>query len=340
MLDVVALGELLIDFTPIKLGGRSSFQQNAGGAPANVAVVAAHMGKRTAFIGKVGDDAFGKFLRQTLVDYGVNTEGVCVSERFPTTLAFVHLDDLGERSFSFYRNSSADVMLQTSDLKPEMLLHTRVFHFGSVSMTSNPSRAATLEAVRIAKAHGAIITFDANLRLSLWTSEEEARQQIEHAMQFVDVLKLSEEELSFLTGETTVEAGVSALARRNPHVAVILVTMGAKGCYYVATAGAEAGRALSEGRVESEGRALSQGRVESRPVQAVDTTGAGDAFMGAFLTGLLDAGKGLNELASEELENILHMANACGALTTTKPGGIPALPTKAELDAFMSGHPS
>lgn len=311
---MVALGELLIDFTPVKLGEKTGFQQNAGGAPANVAVSAALMGKRVAFIGKVGNDAFGLFLRQTLMDYGVNANGLCMSDMFPTTLAFVHLDSSGERSFSFYRNSSADVMLQTSDLNVEMIQSARLFHFGSVSMTLDPSRAATLEAVRIAKENGAIITFDSNLRLSLWGSAEESKHQIMNALLYTDVLKVSDDELTFLTGETEIQAGIYAL-RRYHHFAVILVTKGSQGCYYSATCG--------------------EGSVSSIPVHAVDTTGAGDGFMGAFIAGLLDAGKDPDVLTREELENILLIANACGALTTTRLGGIPALPTREKVLAFV-----
>lgn len=314
MLDVISLGELLIDFTPIRLGETAAFQQNAGGAPANVAVCSALMGKHTAFMGKVGKDAFGVFLRQTLNDYGVNTSGLCVSDVFPTTLAFVHLDPSGERSFSFYRHESADVMLETSDLNLEMIKNTKIFHFGSVSMTHDPSRRATLDAVQIAKKAGSLITFDPNIRLPLWTNEEEARQVILGAMEWVDVLKVSDEELLFLTGERNIQAGIAAL-RKHHNFAAIFVTSGSKGCFYSAPCG--------------------EGSVPSFPVQPVDTTGAGDGFMGALISGLLDLDKDLEIISPEELEKILRLANACGALTTTQTGGIPALPSREKVLTWM-----
>lgn len=315
MFDVIALGEMLIDFTPMNVGGTAGFQQNAGGAPANVAVAASRLGKRAAFIGKVGDDAFGRFLRQTLVEEAVDVRGMRLTDEYPTTLAFVHLDAQGERSFSFYRNPSADIMLQVSDVELELLNETKVFHFGSVSMTADPSRTATVEAVRFAKEHGAVISFDPNLRLSLWKSPDEAKSRILSALHFADVLKVSEEELVFLTGEDNLEVAIGAL-RQYANPSVILVTMGPKGCYY-------ASRTTS-------------GLVPSFSVQAVDTTGAGDGFTGAFLSEWLNLDKPLPHLTREEIEQVVRTANACGALTTTRRGGIPALPTRAQVDELLS----
>ncbi|WAH37979.1 carbohydrate kinase family protein [Alicyclobacillus dauci] len=318
MFDLVTVGELLIDFTPVPSVDRPTFQQNAGGAPANVVTVAALMGKKTAFIGKVGDDAFGRFLCKTLTSYGVDTSGLVMSEEFPTTLAFVHLDDSGERSFSFFRHLSADVMLNTSELRMQVIENTKVFHFGSVSMTEDPSRTSTIEAIQAARVNGAIITFDPNLRPALWRNQDEAKEQILNVLPYVDVLKISDEELSFLTGETTFQAGALSLKKQYQNISVILVTLGAKGCYYLAVCG--------------------EGSVPSFPVNPVDTTGAGDAFMGTFISGLLDTGKRPTELHQEELVNIIRAANTSGALTTTRPGGIPALPTREEVVDFMNKH--
>ena len=381
MFDVVAIGELLIDFTPVSgslpktsdVGNnglaRPCFEQNPGGAPANVAVAAAQMGKRAAFIGKVGEDAFGRFLRETLASRGVDVSGLVSTDAYPTTLAFVHLDVSGERSFSFYRKPSADVMLESDDVDPELLSQTKLFHFGSVSMTADPSRTATLASVRAARNAGAIITYDPNLRLSLWHSQEEAKEVILGAMQYADVLKVSDEELTFLTGETSIEAGVEAL-RRYHQCAIVLVTRGAEGCYYSARCGS--------------------GSVPSYAVHAIDTTGAGDAFVGAFVSELLDAlaelerpgraqcvagisesspasvsddttaqgklkrsmvnqnmvnrsmvnrsmlGRSmLGRITEERLQQAIRFANTSGALTTTKRGGIPALPTKREVTEHM-----
>ncbi|KPV44425.1 PfkB family carbohydrate kinase [Alicyclobacillus ferrooxydans] len=389
MFDVVAIGELLIDFTPVSgslpktsdVGNNGSarpcFEQNPGGAPANVAVAAAQMGKRAAFIGKVGEDAFGRFLRETLESRGVDVSGLLSTNAYPTTLAFVHLDTSGERSFSFYRNPSADVMLEPDDVDPELLSQTKLFHFGSVSMTADPSRTATLASVRAARNAGAIISYDPNLRLSLWKDQEAAKEVILGAMQYADVLKVSDEELRFLTGETGIEDGIEVL-RRYHQCAITLVTLGAEGCYYSAACGS--------------------GSVPSYAVHAIDTTGAGDAFVGAFVSELLDAldelerpgrahgvagisasgpvpvsdettaqGKfnrnmlnpsvlgrstpgrnmlgrnmlGRNMLGGiteERLQQAIRFANTSGALTTTKRGGIPALPTKREVFEYMQHH--
>lgn len=314
MFEVVSIGEVLIDFTPINEREVPSFQQNAGGAPANVVVASALMGKRTAFVGKVGNDPFGDFLRKTLTVKGVETRGLCVTDEFHTTLTFVHLTDFGERSFSFLRNPSADVMLTTSDLTMDVIEHSKIFHFGSVSLTADPSRTATFDAVRAAKNAGAIISFDPNIRLSLWEDAQTARSQIDIGLEFADIVKMSEEELSFLTGKKSIEKGIADL-RMKHQPALYLVTKGSEGCEYFAL--------------------HQQGSVPSFSVSSRDTTGAGDAFMGTFIAALLDIGKEIAELTADELYGAVQVANASGALTTTKLGGIPALPTKKEVDEFL-----
>lgn len=212
---------------------------------------------------------------------------------------------------------SADVMLQTSDVDLDVLKNCRVFHFGSVSMTTDPSRTATLDAAGMAKRHGAMITFAPNLRLSLWETLEEAKNQVLNAMKYADVLKVSDEELTFLTGETSIETGVRLLQDYH-RISVILVTRGADGCYFSAPCG--------------------DGMVSSFPVCTVDTTGAGDSFMGTFIAGILDQRKELDELSHAEITNIIRVANASGALTTTRTGGIPALPTRKEIIDFITSQ--
>jgi fructokinase len=315
MYDVVAIGELLVDFTPLQDGNTPRYEQNAGGAPANVLVSATEMGRRTCFIGKVGDDPFGHFLNRQLSDRGVDTRGLKFTDRFKTTLAFVHLDESGERTFSFYRTPGADMMLSEDDLDISIIRDTRLFHFGSVSMTHDPARTTTLRAVQIAKNNHAIVTFDPNIRLSLWDSTETARTEILSVMDYVDVLKVSDEELTFLTGSVDVELGAEVLME-NHGLSMVLVTLGSHGCLF---------RSMSY-----------QGIVPGVSVHAIDTTAAGDAFMGAFIGGLLDTGKLPSELTYTEIESLIRIANASGALATTKRGGIPSLPTKQEILQLIS----
>ncbi|MFD2614941.1 PfkB family carbohydrate kinase [Paenibacillus gansuensis] len=312
MYDVVALGELLIDFTPQASpdGKETFFQKNPGGAPANVLAALSRQGKRTAFIGKVGADAFGTFLADVLETNGISTRGMRFSETENTTLAFVELNSEGDRTFTFYRKPGADMMLQESELDNELIADARVFHYGSISMTNEPSRTATLKAIGYAKEQGLLISYDPNLRLPLWPDAAAAKRAILDAMGYADVLKISEEELVFLTGTEDAEAG-SAQLREQFGISLICVTMGEKGCFYRA------------GGIT--------GHVPAFRVKPVDTTGAGDAFMGGVLSQLLDAPAPLAALTREQLDGIIAFGNAMGSLATTRRGAIPAMPSPEEV---------
>jgi fructokinase len=316
MNDVVALGELLIDFTPygISESGNSLFERNPGGAPANVAVALSKLKNKTAFIGMVGNDEFGTFLKNVLEDNGVNTVGLKFNNKVNTTLAFVHLKSNGDRNFSFYRNPGADMMITTNDIDFDIIGSSKVFHFGSLSLTDEPSRSAALAAVKFAKNNGIIISYDPNLRPQLWKSLELAKEMIVLGLDFADILKVSEEELEFITGTKELNEGTDILF--NAGIRLIMVTLGEKGCFYRYEGGF--------------------GLVEAFKVNAVDTTGAGDAFLGAVLHKLSDSS--INQIVNmkkAEMEEVIKFANAVGALVTTKKGAIPAMPAMDEIDGFI-----
>lgn len=316
MVDVVAMGELLIDFTP---GGTNSkgmkmFTQNPGGAPANVLAMNARLGGKTAFIGKVGQDAFGTFLRDVLRGEGIDTSGLVFDQVTPTTLAFVHLDEKGDRSFSFYRSPGADQMLTPKEVALSLIDDCGVFHFGSVSLTHDPSRSAVFHAAEYAKRQCRLVSFDPNIRPMLWDNAEDIRLQIERAMKYADILKVSEEEMAFLTGTQDLDAGSKCLLDKG--MALVLVSLGEQGAYYR--------------------NHCSFGCVLGYPVNAVDTTGAGDAFIGAFLW---KAKRMMREelafMNPVQLKQMVKFANAAGALTTTGSGAIPAMPDLEQIQSFM-----
>ena len=232
MIDITAIGELLIDFTPCGKDERGvpMFAQNPGGAPANVLAMAAHLGGRTAFIGKVGRDAFGIFLRNVLFKNRISSAGLVADKTVPTTLAFVQLDENGDRSFTFYRNPGADQMLTVQEIKLELIDNCQVFHFGSVSMTHDPSRSATIYAAEYAKAQGKLVSFDPNYRAMLWDSETEALEQIKRGVSIADILKVSEEEAQLITGEKDPASASQKLLNMGP--ALVLVSLGELGAYY------------------------------------------------------------------------------------------------------------
>lgn len=307
MYDVVAMGELLIDFTPsgVSNAGQQLFEQNPGGAPANVLTAIARLGKTGAFIGMVGNDQFGIFLKEVLKKNKIDTTGLKISKEVPTTLAFVHLNSEGERSFSFYRNPGADMMISENDLNLSIIKNCRIFHFGSISLTSGLSRNATYLAVKVAKTNGSIISYDPNYRPLLWPSEEEAVSIMKSGLKGVDIIKVSEEELELLTGTNNLEKGSAMLYEKG--INVIMVTLGSKGSFYHYAGGT--------------------GLIPGFNVKAVDTTGAGDAFMGGalnwFSTMKLEE---IQKLSRNEFERIIRFSNAMGALTTIKTGSIPAIP--------------
>ena len=310
MIDITTIGEILIDLTQ---SGRTEqgiprFDANPGGAPANLAVAAARLGVRTAFIGRVGKDSFGDYLRRCLAENGVDVRGLSVDERERTTLAVVALDERGERTFSFYRDPSADVNLSMEHVPMELLGGTKVLHFGSVSLTAEPARTATLEAAKAAKANGAWVSYDPNYRASLWPDEGTAVRNMTEPLNMVDILKVSDEELPLLTGCTDPEKGSARLADQG--VRLVLVTLGAEGAFY-----------RFDGHT---------GHVPGVPCQVGDTNGSGDTFFGAALSQLVKLDS-LDQLTVPELRRILAFANKAASITTSRHGAIPAMPTMEEV---------
>ena len=310
MIDITTIGEILIDLTQSGKTeqGIPKFDANPGGAPANLAVAAARLGARTAFIGRVGNDSFGDYLKRCLAENGVDVRGMSVDEKARTTLAVVALDERGERTFSFYRDPSADVNLSMEHVPMELLGGTKVLHFGSVSLTAEPSRTATLETAKTAKASGAIVSYDPNYRASLWPDEETAVRNMTEPLSMVDILKVSDEELPLLTGCTDPEKGSARLAEKG--VRLVLVTLGAHGAFY-----------RFDGHT---------GHVPGVPCQVGDTNGSGDTFFGAALSQLVKLSS-LDQLIVPELERILAFANKAASITTSRHGAIPAMPTLAEV---------
>lgn len=313
--DVVSLGELLIDFTAngMSAQGNPLFEANPGGAPCNVLAMLAKLGRRTAFIGKVGEDMFGKSLRATIEQVGIDSRFLLSDSEVNTTLAFVHNDETGDREFSFYRKPGADMMLKASEITEEMVKDTKIFHFGTLSMTHEGVREATLKAAALAKKNGAIISLDPNLREMLWSDLNTAKEQMLKAITICDVLKISDNEIVFLTGEKDYDKGIKKL-REQIDVPLILLTLGKDGsrAYY------------KDIRVEAGG--FVQNKV-------VDTTGAGDTFCGAVLSFLCE--KGLEGLSEKELLNMITYANAAASLVTTKKGAIKSMPDKMEIDRLL-----
>ena len=310
MTDITAVGEILIDLTQSGLNelGIPVFAANPGGAPANLAVAAARLGASSAFIGKVGTDSFGTFLRNTLLENKVDVSGMLVDAESRTTLAVVALDKTGERTFSFYRDPSADVNLRADEIPEEQLKNTKFLHFGSVSLTTDPARSATLHAAGTAKKHGAYISYDPNYRASLWNDEQSAIEMMKRPLPMVDVLKVSDEELPLLTGTQDLEKGSEMLAQLG--IRLVLVTLGANGAYY-----RFAGHT---------------GHVPGVKVKVGDTNGAGDTFFGAALAQLSRFEK-LEDVSVEELERIVAVSNKAAAITTSRHGAIPAMPSYEEV---------
>ena len=308
--DVIALGELLIDFTMNGQSeqGNNMFEACPGGAPCNVLALLNKMGKKTAFIGKVGKDQFGALLRDTITEAGIDASNLMVDENVNTTLAFVHTFPDGDREFSFYRNPGADMMLTADEVNPEVVKDTKVFHFGTLSMTHEGVREATKKAVETAKANGCLVSFDPNLRPPLWSSLDLAKEQMEYGFGKCDILKISDNEIQWLTGKEDYTDGVNWIRERY-NIPLILLTMGKDGS-----------RAYYKGmRVERPGFS----------VKAIETTGAGDTFCGSSLNYLVD--HDFENLTEEQLGEMLTFANAAAALVTTKKGAIKAMPVKEEV---------
>ncbi|KAL0667182.1 hypothetical protein Bca4012_029886 [Brassica carinata] len=315
---IVSFGEMLIDFVPtesgVSLAEAPGFLKAPGGAPANVAIAVSRLGGRSAFVGKLGDDEFGHMLAGILRKNGVADQGINFDTGARTALAFVTLKADGDREFMFYRNPSADMLLRPDELNLELIRSAKVFHYGSISLIVEPCRSAHLKAMEVAKEAGALLSYDPNLREPLWPSKEEAKTQIMSIWDKAEIIKVSDVELEFLTGSNKID-DETAMSLWHPNLKLLLVTLGEKGCRYYAK--------------------NFRGSVDPFHVNAVDTTGAGDSFVGALLNKIADDHSILED--EERLRKVLRFANACGAITTTKKGAIPALPSDAEVLSFLEG---
>jgi len=322
MPDVVCLGEALIDFIPLESGVSlievSAFKKAPGGAPANVAAGLSKLGNPSAFVGKVGDDPFGRFLAKTFADSGVDTSRMLFDRNARTGLAFVSLTPEGVPEFMFYRNPSADMLLTAQELDVDFIKSARAFHYGSITLISEPSKGATEAAIGCAADGGLLISYDPNLRKPLWPGLDRAKEQMLAAMAYPHVVKVSEEELAFLTGASELAAGSRLLMDAFPNIALLAVTLGSQGCYFRT--------------------ARAQGRVPAFSVEVVDTTGAGDGFVAGMLSCLLASVSepdGISLLDEEALIRTFRFANAVAGATTTKRGAISALPTRAEVEELL-----
>lgn len=316
--DVTALGELLIDFTEHGTSnqGNPVLEANPGGAPCNVLAMLAKLGKKTAFIGKVGTDMFGEQLESALKESGITATGLVRDKNVHTTLAFVHKKADGDREFSFCRNPGADMMLNETDLNEDLLKNCSIFHYGSLSMTHENCRAATQKAIAIAKKHNAILSFDPNLRDPLWDNLEQARKQISYGMEHCQILKISDNELRWFTGELNLDHGVTIL-KKLYDIPLILLSMGKDGS-----------RAYTKGcRIEC--AAYMQNKV-------LDTTGAGDTFCACILNYILE--HGFKEFSKQELTEMLSFANAAAAFITSKKGALRVMPDKTEIESFIQNE--
>ena len=313
--DVTALGELLIDFTE---NGKSNqgnplFEANPGGAPCNVLAMLAKLGHKTAFIGKVGNDFFGEQLRAAIKEAGIDDTGLCTDEKIHTTLAMVHTYPDGDRDFSFYRNPGADMMLHKAEIREDILKDTKIFHFGTLSMTHEGVREATKAAIHIAEEAGAVISFDPNLRPPLWESLDEAREQVLYGLGHCQILKISDNEIQWLTGEEDYTAGVNWILERY-QIPLILVSMGKEGsrAYY------------------------NEMMVEVKPFlqdNTIETTGAGDTFCGCVLHYVCE--HGINGLKEENLAEMLTFANAAASIITTRKGALRVMPEEKEIKLLI-----
>ena len=316
MYDVVALGELLIDFTEngVSAQGNPIFEANPGGAPCNVLAMLQKLGRRTAFIGKVGDDAFGRTLRQTGLDAGIDMTGLAADERVHTTLAFVQTAPDGDRDFSFYRDPGADMMLAPAEVPDGLIEDAKIFHFGTLSLTDEPVRSATVKAVALARKAGAVISFDPNLRPPLWRDMYVAKAMISWGLAQAEVVKIADNELEFMTGLTDFDAGAAMLLAEHPNIRLLNVTAGADGSY--AYAGGH--RAFVPAY---------------RLGGTIETTGAGDTFCACVLNYVLE--HGLDGLTPDDLGQMLRFANAAAYLVTTKKGAIRSMPEREQIMALL-----
>ncbi|WP_018247303.1 aminoimidazole riboside kinase [Orenia marismortui] len=313
MKGIITLGEALIDFIPLD-EENINFKKNPGGAPANVAVGLSRLGAKSSFVGKVGDDVLGIFLKETLEEKGVNTESMVLTDEARTGLVFVTLDESGERSFSFYIDPSADTFLSKEDINEDIFKENKILHFGSISLIHEPARTATKYAVKKAQENGMLISYDPNLRLNLWSNEAVAKEGIISMLSEADILKISDEELEFITGEDNVESGVEIL-KAEYDIPLIYVTFGSKGSYY-----------YYKDQLEF---------VETMKVETVDTTGAGDAFVSGILYNLNKTEKSIEEFDNGFLNYTSKFASISGALAASQKGAMSALPTLEEVEKIL-----
>ena len=313
--DVVALGELLIDFTQNGLSaqGNPLLEANPGGAPCNVLALLSKLGHKTAFLGKVGQDGFGDQLADALTEVGIDTRGLRRDPVVHTTLAVVHTHPDGDREFSFYRNPGADMNLRTEELDRELLADTTIFHFGSLSMTDEPCRSASREAIALAEASGALLSFDPNLREPLWHSLDEAKEQILYGMAHCQILKISDNEIQWLSGLEDYDEGIAWL-RSQFNIPLILLSLGKDGS-----------RAYcGDVRVEVPAHLMPN---------TIETTGAGDTFFGGVLHYILE--HSWHPYSETELNEMLAFANAGAALITTRKGALRVMPERSEIEALL-----
>ena len=316
--DVTALGELLIDFTESGTitQGNPVLEANPGGAPCNVLAMLEKLGKKAAFIGKVGNDMFGTQLKNAVEEVNIDTRNLVIDKEVHTTLAFVHTYPDGDRDFSFYRNPGADMMLTRDEVQEDLIRDSRIFHFGTLSSTHESVREATRYALDVAKEAGCIVSFDPNLRPPLWKSLEDARAEIEYGLGKCDILKISDNEVEFLFGTTDYDKG-AALLKEKYNIPLILITMGKDGsrAYYKDL------------------------RVEAAPFlqeHTIETTGAGDTFCASSLNYILE--HGLDNLTAENLKELLTFANAAASLITTRKGALRVMPAKEEVLDFIKSR--
>lgn len=316
--DVTALGELLIDFTEngTSVQGNPLLEANPGGAPCNVLAMLEKLGKKTAFIGKVGKDMFGEQLKTAVEEVGIDTRNLVMDEEVHTTLAFVHTYPDGDRDFSFYRNPGADMMLTEEEIPEELILETRIFHFGTLSMTHEKVRRATKKAVAIAKQAGAIISFDPNIREPLWNSMDEAREQVLYGLGQCHILKISDNEIQWLTGKNDYTEAVKWI-REKYDIPLILVSMGKEGS-----------RAYYQDRMVEKAPFINENTIE--------TTGAGDTFCACVLHYICK--HGLENLTEKNLKEMLTYANAAASIITTRKGALRVMPRSEEIEALIAEY--
>lgn len=315
--DVVAMGELLVDFTPagISESGRRLFEQNPGGAPVNMLAAVSKAGLSTAFIGKVGDDMHGRFLKETVEAQGIDTSGLVMAEDVFTTLAFVSLKEDGERDFSFARKPGADTKICFREVETELLQQTKIFHVGSLSLTDEPARTTTFQAVKMAKENGAIISYDPNYREPLWESREVATERMCSLIPFIDIMKISDEETELLTPYKDPQEAAEYLLQKGVKMAA--VTLGAQGALICNKDGSR--------------------KVDGFKSKVIDTTGAGDSFWGGFVSQLLKAGEPLEMISLEQLADFAKYGNAMASLCVERRGGVSGIPQETEVIERLKG---